>query len=179
MSSVKVSLQHAGSSTSCPVAELPIRGLSEDREGPRPTFAEDSESPRPTFAEDSESPRPTFAEDSESPRPTFAGRPTPVLGQAAARPSTGLQTPVLGRALQPGRRPGCRPRFSAGLQPDHGLCSPITGSAARSRALQPGRRPGCRPRFSAGLQTGLHTTGLDIMLYDIQIFHVLVTPGLR
>ncbi|CAL8275747.1 unnamed protein product [Arctogadus glacialis] len=35
--------------------------------------------------------------------------------------------------------------------------SPITGSAARP---------------STGLQTGL-----DIMSYDIQIFHVLVTPG--
>ncbi|CAL8268007.1 unnamed protein product [Boreogadus saida] len=48
--------------------------------------------------------------------------------------------------------------------PDPGsrLQSPITGSAARP---------------STGLQTGLHTTGLDIMSYDIQIFHVLVTPG--
>ncbi|CAL8310710.1 unnamed protein product [Boreogadus saida] len=68
---------------------MPGRGLSEDREGPRPTFAEDR----------------------ESPRPTFAGCPTPVLSRAVARPSTGLQT------------------------------------------------------------------GMDIMSYDIQIFHVLVTPG--
>ncbi|CAL8348688.1 unnamed protein product [Boreogadus saida] len=55
-----------------------------------------------------------------------------VLGRAAAR----------SRALQPGRRPGRRSRFSAGLQPDHGLCSPV--------------------------QTGLHTTGLDIMSH---LFH--------
>ena len=53
--------------------------------------------------------------------------------------------------LQPGRWPGCRARSTAGLPAEN------RGRAARES------RPG---------QTGLH-----IMSYDIQIFHVLVTPG--
>ncbi|CAL8377736.1 unnamed protein product [Boreogadus saida] len=55
----------------------------------------------------------------------------------------------------------------------------VRGRLSRKIAKVRGRLS--RPRFSAGpstgLQTGLHTTGLDIMSYDIQIFHVLVTPG--
>ncbi|CAL8345315.1 unnamed protein product [Boreogadus saida] len=65
-----------------------------------------------------------------------------------------------------------------GLQgkPGRGLRSPAADS--RKIAKVRGRLSrAARPQFSAGLQTGLHTTGLDIMSYDIQIFHVLVTPG--
>ncbi|CAL8237805.1 unnamed protein product [Boreogadus saida] len=58
----------------------------------------------------------------------------------------------------------------------------VRGRLSRMIAKVRGRLSrAARPRFSAGpltgLQTGLHTTGLDIMSYDIQIFHVLVTPG--
>ncbi|CAL8236107.1 unnamed protein product [Boreogadus saida] len=104
---------------------------------------------------------------SRAARPRFSAR---------LQPGRGLCSPAVDRAADAGSRPGCRPRFSAGLQ------TPVLG-----RAADPGSRPGCSPitgsaaRPSTGLQTpvqtGLHTTGLDIMLYDIQIFHVLVTPG--
>ncbi|CAL8254449.1 unnamed protein product [Boreogadus saida] len=55
------------------------------------------------------------------------------------------------------------------------VCGQLSRAARLSQAVRLSRA--ARPRFSAGLQTGLHTTGLDIMSYDIQMFHVLVTPG--
>ncbi|CAL8387006.1 unnamed protein product [Boreogadus saida] len=85
--------------------------------------------------------------------------------------------------------PGLATEGSGGKEtkPGRGLRSPaadsrkiakVRGRLSRKIAKVRGRLSrAARPRFSAGLQTGLHTTGLDIMSYDIQIFHVLVTPG--
>ncbi|CAL8378215.1 unnamed protein product [Boreogadus saida] len=89
--------------------------------------------------------------------------------------SAGFRVTNVSHTLSPPRQRGFRPgRGLRSPAADSRKIAKVRGRLSRKIA-SPAAGSAARP--STGLQTGLHTTGLDIMSYDIQIFHVLVTPG--